>query len=243
MLVTRPPSISEQVDAILRARIREGIYVPGDRLPSESELSLEFGVSRATIRNVLGMLAAEGLILRKQGDGTYLNRRIQEVNTHSGGLWEFSRLIESSGHQSTIQPQQTEKRPATSEEAEMLSLEAGEEVLVLKRLFRADGRPVILATNVVPAGFIHTDPARLDTRLQIREFLMRYCRRKIAYVITDVRSGLLDEDAARFLEGEPGNPLLVLRTFFYDSDNRPLAFGHSYYDDRVLRLRLVQAWG
>jgi len=65
MLITRPVPITAQVNEILRQRIREGTYVPGARLPSESELARELDVSRATIRTVLTRLAAEGLILRK----------------------------------------------------------------------------------------------------------------------------------------------------------------------------------
>ena len=73
MPVTRSKSIVEQVNEILRQRIHDATYQPGARLPSESELAEEFGVSRATVRTVLAKLSVEGLILRRQGDGTYVN--------------------------------------------------------------------------------------------------------------------------------------------------------------------------
>ncbi|MBE7432483.1 MAG: winged helix-turn-helix transcriptional regulator [Anaerolineales bacterium] len=57
-------SVSNAVDEILLERIRDGSYTPGSRIPSESELSDELGVSRATVRTALAKLAANGLILR-----------------------------------------------------------------------------------------------------------------------------------------------------------------------------------
>jgi len=113
MLVTRSKSIVEQVNEVLRERIRNATYAPGLRLPSENGLAEEFGVSRATIRTVLAKLSVEGLILRRQGDGTYVNERILEVNTHLGGLWDFSRLIESSGFSSSIKALSLQETTAT----------------------------------------------------------------------------------------------------------------------------------
>ena len=73
MSLIQTKSIAEQVEELLRGRIRDGTYAPGSRMPSESELSDEFGVSRATVRTVLAKLAVNGLILRKQGDGGWWN--------------------------------------------------------------------------------------------------------------------------------------------------------------------------
>ncbi len=129
MSITRSAPVAVQVNQILRERIRLGAYPPGGKLPSESELSQEFDVSRATIRTVLARLAAEGLILRKQGDGTYVNERIREVNTHLGGLWEFGRLIESSGYQPSINPLSITQRSSTEHEAHLLAIQPGDEVL------------------------------------------------------------------------------------------------------------------
>ncbi len=243
MPITRSKSISEQVNELLRGRILDSTYVPGGRLPSESELSQEFGVSRATIRTVLAKLASEGLILRKQGDGTYVNERIDEVNAHVGGLWDFVRLIESSGYQASIESLSIEKRAATEQETFTLAIQPGDEVLALKRLFFANSNPVILATNVLPSNLIVKDTETFDGRLHIRDFLQQYCRRRIMYAISDVRASLAKGEVAGILHREPGSPLLDIRIAFYDRDNAPIVCGQSYYNDEVLRLRLVQTWG
>ena len=243
MNIIRHTPVANQVNEVLRQRMLEGDYLPGARLPSESELSKEFGVSRATVRTVLARMEAEGLILRKQGDGTYVNEHIQDVNTHLGGLWEFSRLIESSGYKPTIQSLEISTRPATPEEVERLHLGPGEPVVWMQRLFLADQRPVILANNAIPYHFIDTSQGELVGSYPIQKFLKTFCHKKIAYAILDIGANTIPAGEARLLELADGQPLLNIYITFYDRDNRPLVCGSSYFNDAALRLRLVQAWG
>jgi len=56
----------------LRARIANGSYRPGDRIPTEPQLIERYGVSRITARQAVETLAAEGLVIRKQGKGTFV---------------------------------------------------------------------------------------------------------------------------------------------------------------------------
>ena len=139
MPIQRPQPIADQVKAVLQKRIRDTVYPPGSRLPSESDLSQELGISRATLRTVLAKLAAEGLILRKQGDGTYVNERIRDVDTRYGGVWDFSHIIASNGFEPSIRTDALVYRPASPLEAEKLRLTAGSEVAALLRTISADG--------------------------------------------------------------------------------------------------------
>lgn len=241
MLVTRSKSIVEQVNEILRERIHDATYKPGERLPSESELAEQFGVSRATVRTVLAKLSVEGLILRRQGDGTYVNERIRDVNTHLGGLWDFSRLIETSGYAASIQALSVELTKATEKEAQLLAIEPGEELLLLKRLFFADKIPVILARNLIPQKFLSVSIESIDGNLHIRNILREYCEQEIAFAVTEIRSAACD-DAKEHLHLEDKTHILNLRMVFYSKENHPLALGNSYFNDSKLRLRLVQAW-
>jgi len=242
MLLERPKPIAEQVNEILRQRIRSRQYRPGHRLPSESELASELGVSRATLRTALARLAAEGLIIRRQGDGTYVNERLEEVNTSLGGMLDFWRLIESGGYQPTIHTISITQRMAIEQEAEALAITADAPVLSLIRLFLADDRPFILAMNVIPLHFFAGDTDLFDGRLPLHKFLRRYASKEINYAIYDIRPMLANEKAVEFLKCGPESPLLLLTTTFYDNSNAPLVFGKSYYDAAVMGLRFVQTW-
>ncbi len=241
MLITRSKSIAEQVNEILRQRIDDVTYQPGERLPSESELAEEFGVSRATVRTVLAKLSVEGLILRRQGDGTYVNERIREVNTHLGGLWDFTRLIEASGFSASIQSLSVKQTEASEEDAHALAVEAGEKLLSLERLFFADETPVILARNLIPLQFISAAPESIDGNLHIRDILREYCEQEIAFAVTEIRSANC-HDTSDYIHLGTQEHVLNLRMAFYSKENHPLALGNSYFNDSKLRLRLVQAW-
>lgn len=242
MKVIRPKSIAGQVNEILRERIRDGVYPPGQRIPSENELSDEFGVSRATVRTVLAKLAVEGLIIRKQGDGTYVNERIKEENTHLGSIWDFWRLIESNGYDASISALSLKEKSAAPEEARLLAVDPGDTLLSIKRLFYADRQPVILATNLIPVALLNVPDAQIDGQLRIREIMQRYCHQDIAFAITEILSTNISQDVSEILETEASKPLLELKVAFYGDTNQPLAIGSSYFNDAILRLRLVQTW-
>jgi len=242
MQLIQSKSVVKQVDEILLERIREGAYPAGTRMPSESELSEELGVSRATVRTVLAKLAATGLILRKQGNGTYVNARIREVSAHSGNLWDLVQLIESNGYKPSIQSIAIEKKPATEKEASVLAIEPGDDLLFMRRLFFADGKPVVVANNVTPLFLLREPMESIDGTLHIREILQLYCRQKIGFAITDIRSAVIGRETYELLGGRAGRTILELQVTFYTKDNLPLAFGMNYFDDSILRLSLVQAW-
>jgi len=235
-------SVSNQVDEILLERIRDGTYSPGSRIPSESELSDELGVSRATVRTALAKLAANGMILRKQGNGTFVNARIKEASAHFGNLWDLVQLIEGNGYKSSIQLISIERKPATEKEALVLAIEPGDDLIHFRRAFYADQRAVILADNAIPASLLREPLEKVDGGLHIRDIFNNYFHQKIAFAITDIHSKIIDAGAHSYLGGEAGRAILQLDVTFYGMINLPLAYGINDFDDSVLRLSLVQTW-
>lgn len=241
MLVERRRSIASQATTILAERIRTQTYAPGSRLPSESELAAELGVSRASLRSALGRLAAEGLVLRKQGDGTYVNAHIERIPTRLGGLWNFTRLIENSGYTPRIQLLAQEVRPITEREMQVLALDEAEPALSLTRLFYADELPVVVTHTVVPLHVLHVRPEECDGALPLSEFVQRYHNTPISYTLFDIQAVLPDSDTCRLLRCA-ATPLLKLDQVFYDKMNQPIVFSEGFFQDKVIHLRLAQAW-
>ena len=243
MLVERRRSIASQATEILSERIRNQTYPPGSRLPSESELSNELGVSRASLRSALTRLAAEGLLLRKHGNGTYVNAHIERIPTRMGGLWSFSRLIDNTGHTPRIQVLDQGTRPATDAEAAALHLAAGDPILSLTRLFRADEIPAILTHSSVPLTLLRTPAEEIDGSLPLSDFVQRYYERtEIAYVLFDIDAVTADDETQAALRVPAAQPLLRLSQIFYDNVNQPLFHSLAFCRNDVIRLRLAQAW-
>lgn len=218
------------------------MYSPGSRIPSESELSDELGVSRATVRSVLAKLAANGFIIRKQGDGTYVNEHVRQASAHFGNLWDLTELIAGNGYNPSIRLISMTQRPATEKESLVLALEPGEELICLKRLFYADQQAVILSNNVIPALLLREPLDSINGGLHIRDIFDQYFHQKISFVLTDIRSIALGAETHEYLGGEAGRPILQLQTTFYEKNNLPLALGVNVFDDSFLHLSLAQAW-
>jgi len=242
MVFVQSKTVSNQVDEIFLERIRDGTYLPGSRMPSESELSDELGVSRATVRTALAKLAANGLILRKQGDGTYVNARVHEASARFGNLWDLTQLIEGNGYKPSIRFLSIEKRPATEKEGLALALETGEDVICLRRLFYADQQPVIFADNAIPSSLLKSPVEDIDGELHIRDIFQKNFHQKITFAVTNIRSAVMDMNAGRYLGGEAGRAILQLQVALYGRNDLPLAVGTNIFDDSILRLSLAQAW-
>lgn len=242
MNLVQGKTVANQVDEILLERIRDGSYLPGSRMPSESELSEGLGVSRATVRTALAKLAANGLIIRKQGDGTYVNARAGDASARFGNLWDLVELIEGNGFKPSIRFLSIERRPATEKETFALALESVDELICLRRLFYADRQAVILADNVIPFSLLREPLESIDGSLHIRDIFKKYFHQKISFAITDIRSAVIGMEAHKYLGGEEGRAILQLQVAFYGKNNIPLALGVNAFDDSTLRLSLVQAW-
>ena len=76
----------------LRHEIRDGRYQPGDKLPTEVELMAQFGVSRTTVSRALRSLESEGMLMRRQGSGTYVREEIEQEPV--AGICYFAPFVE-----------------------------------------------------------------------------------------------------------------------------------------------------
>lgn len=250
MTIQRVQPIAEQVSALLRKRIRQGQYPPGSRLPSESALAEELDVSRSTVRLSLSKIEALGLIIRRQGDGTYVRKRVTEIDTQLHGVWDFHDLIKASGRAPSIHTLSASKRPLTGREAEILNTDPGDEMLALDRLFLADGEPIIYSLNLIPIALLEAVQGPFEagvlppyeTGLPLYRFLKRYGRKTIAYSISDLSAALAPDYVAAHLHIPSAQPLLHFNDTFYGDDDDPLAFGLNFYNDNSLRVRVARAW-
>jgi DNA-binding FadR family transcriptional regulator len=74
----RPKQVYEQVAGRIRAEIRNGRFAPGSRLPSERDLAGLYGVGRPAVREAIGALQNEGLVVTRRNSGTYVSEQMPE---------------------------------------------------------------------------------------------------------------------------------------------------------------------
>jgi GntR family transcriptional regulator len=160
MSVQRGRPLYEQVADALRAEIRGGRYQPGDKLPSERELSERFEVSKVTARQAIVQLRAEGLVTSRVGYGVFVAapgppRRLSDDILRGEA---FYRAVGRLGLEPNVATTIT-REPATEEVAEALNVPVGAEVLVHTRLVGAEGGPpLFLAANYFPLWVVEAVP-------------------------------------------------------------------------------------
>ena len=137
----------------LASRIATGRIAPGAKLPPEPELAEELGVSRATLREALRSLEEDGFLTRTRGAGTYATHR-PRLRNNLDVNFGVTEAIRASGMVAGTKESAVSTAAASADEAEALDLDPGATVIVLDRIRTANGRPVVLSRDVVPAGTI-----------------------------------------------------------------------------------------
>ena len=242
-LVKRQTPVSQQIILIIEKRLRDGFYQPGDRLPAESELSSEFGVSRASLRTALAKLETAGLILRKHGEGTYASSQSPDNNGLLGAIWQFDHLIRIQGKKPSIKVISIQKRPAFEDEARKLRLDDDGSVVATERLFFANDDPVILTNDIFPIDLFSLSIEQVDFNHPIGEILEKYCDQEIAYSNAKIEAILSSEKINELLKLNPITPLLCLKEVFFNRrEDRPIFYAISYINTSAINLYQNRPW-
>ena len=153
-----------QIAESLLEQIESGQLKPGDRLPAERALSEMLGVNRMTVRRALRVLESRGLVVRLQGDGTYVAE--PKIERQAARLTSFTIGMQRRGLQPGARIVSLEQRPVEASVGTLLQLPISAPVYSLLRLRSINQEPVI-ATEfeaellAIPSG----SPLMLERRL------------------------------------------------------------------------------
>lgn len=221
---TNPAPLYVQVREALRRDITTRQLRPGDQLPTESELEQQFAVSRATIRQAVGELEAEGVLRRVQGRGTFVAAaRIH----HLPELTSFTELLRSQGYTPSHELLETRVSPAPDDVAEGLGIEPGAPCRLLLRSFAADGEPVGLGATWLPQALIAQHDAAITAGAaagrSLYEVLGEADERLVPQqALESIDATLASVSDAGRLGCQPGVPLLVILRTSRNLDDVPV---------------------
>jgi GntR family transcriptional regulator len=221
----RPGPLYVWVADALRTEIREGRYQPGDKLPSERELSERFKVSKVTLRQAIGQLRAEGLVTSRAGYGVLVAekgppRRLSDDILRGEA---FYKAVVRLGLEPNVTTTVT-RAPATEEVAEALGVELGAEVLVHTRLARVEGEPpLFLATNYFPAWVVEAVPQLADeSTIGLTIWLGQAFGPLYGEDVLDSR--MPTEEERERLEIPEATPVTIIQGVNRDAQHRPLHY-------------------
>jgi GntR family transcriptional regulator len=230
---------------ILIDRIRSGVYPAESRFPSQNELADEFGISRATVRSALDSLASRGLIVRRQGVGTFVSLTSRIANPLTRPVL-FQDLIAAHGYDPGVRFVGADLLAPDPGIATALAAEADSPVLELRKVFTADGDPVIYCVNTLPlwvTGRRLAEAVLADQTLTepIFEFLERRCGHPLRYYISTIRPDLTQNCPIPATEFDPGTLAIVIDETGYTADERPIMHSLHYYPGARMRFELIRS--
>jgi GntR family transcriptional regulator len=221
----------QQIKGLITQSLEVGEWKPGDMIPSEIELAGRFKVSQGTVRKAIDELAAENLLVRRQGKGTF-------VATHTEPRTEFRflRLTPNEGElrypESTILECKRARAPA--EIARALELKSGDSVITVKRVLAFSGMPYVLDELWLPGPvFRGLTAERLSaTNASLYSLFESEFGTKMIRADEKIRAVAADPAVARVLQVEPGAPLLSVERVTYTYGDKPAEVRKGLYVTR-----------
>ncbi len=211
-----------QVKGLLVASLESGEWRPGEAIPSEGELAIRFGVSQGTARKAIAALAADNLVVRRQGKGTFVATHTEE----KASMFRFLRIRRNDGRDEYPGSRIVDVRRAKAslDIGRQLDIKVGSPLIVLRRVLEFSGEPVVLDEIVLPAAlFRGLTKAKLGAyRGSIYSFFETQFGVRIVRAQEKLGAIAADAQTAALLRVRPGEPLLAVERVTYTYGDRPV---------------------
>ncbi|MFJ6464061.1 GntR family transcriptional regulator [Streptomyces sp. NPDC091387] len=228
--IERPLPPYLQIMQAIRAQITDGVLAAGTTVPSERQISSDWGVSRATATKVLAALRSEGLVESIQGVGTVVSAQASAGSSAQGRFTTMHRTgrIYAPGEYAKIVAAETVE--ATDEIAAALGVEPGAPVIRRRRVTYKDDAPVSASDSWFDGALADAAPKLLETE-RLTEGTPNYIQaatgRTYATGRDQVTARAATADEAARLDCEAGSPVRVGRNWLYDNEGAVVEYGES----------------
>jgi len=216
-----------QLESILREKILSGEFAEGERLPPETELIRQYGVSRITVRQALASLERDGLVERIQGRGTFVTRR--KMARGAIRLTGFLEDLMAMGIETTARVLEFHRVNASPDVAAPLQVDVGTPIWFIKRVRFVKNTPYSYILNYVPEDIgegVTREELEAGSLLKLIEEKLGI---RLGEALQVISAALADAAVARALHTRVGAPLLSIERTVYSADGRPVEYVRTLY--------------
>ncbi len=228
----------EQIKDYLLTGIQNGVFQPGDRIPSERDLSEQFKVSRLTVNKAVKELERVGVVYAQVGKGTFISSVVyqQQLNYLTG----FTDEMRSRGYSSSSKVLSAQTVAAPDDIALILNVMPGARLLQLRRVRMADDQPVAIETANLVGN-------RCSDLLEKHDFsiesLYQVLREEYGIILTyaeqSIEARMPTREELTILALKPTNPILSMTRVVFTEDKRPIEYVQSAYRGDRYKFRVV----
>src|SRR5687767_1562561 len=216
----------QQLQRALRGAIENRIIGPDDALPPERDLAEMLKVSRITVRNAIDELVEDGLLIRKQGSGTFVSNRVEK---NFAKLTSFSEDMRARGREPRSVWMNRAVGTVTPEESLTLRSSPGTPVFRFHRIRFADDAPMALEYATVLATCL---PSLEAVENSLCEALEKAGNRPVR-ALQRLRAVLLTAEQAKLLKAQEREAGLLVARVGYLKDGRAVEFSQSFYRGEI----------
>lgn len=217
-----------QIKSLIIQGLESGEWRPGESIPSETDLAARYSVSQGTVRKAIDEMAAENLLVRKQGKGTF-------VASHHDprSFFRFLRLVPNSGDITPPQsvPLDCWRARAGQEASRVLGLELGSSIIIVRRVLKFSGKPIVLDELYLPGDLfqgLSLEVLQSYSGSIYSLFESRYGVRMIR-AEERLRAVAADRQTADTLGVIEGSPLLSVERVTYTYGDRAVEWRRGLY--------------
>lgn len=230
-LAGTPPTFSplyQQIKALITQSLQSGEWKPGELIPSEMELASRFKVSQGTVRKAIDELAAENLVVRRQGKGTFV-----ASHHEARAQYRFLKLMPDEGepHSAENKIVEVKRLRAPAEVARLLEMKSGDSVVFIKRVQSFDAIPTIVEELWLP-GLIFkglTAERLIEYKGPMYGLFETEFGARMIRATEKIRAVAADEEAAKLLHIDANTPLLSVERVSFTYGDKPVEVRRALY--------------
>lgn len=200
----------------------------GSRLMSEPELAKQMGVSRATLREAMRTFETQGLIRRRQGSGTYVVGKFEVIDAGLEVLESLETMARRMNLEISVSDLHIEQVEAETTVADGLCLEVGAPLTRIRRVMRADSRPVAYLIDFLSVTILKPDDLPAEFRGSVLDYLLA-CGIDLQVSRAAISATNAPADVAKALEIQRDDVLLKFASQLYDSKGTVVDYTVSYF--------------
>ncbi len=214
----------------------------GQRLLSEPELAKQLGVSRATLREAMRTFETQGLIRRRQGSGTFVVGKVQALESGLEILESLETMAKRLGLEVSVSDLNVETVLADNDLAAVLNVSAGTSLTRVRRVVRADNRPVAYLVDTLPEDALHIDDLPANFHGSVLDLLLER-----GDSLTSSRANVsaigATAEVAKAIEIQRGDVLLHFYSQLFDRSGKVVDYSLSYFIPGYFHFHIVRRVG
>jgi GntR family transcriptional regulator len=244
-LLSSEDPLYKHVKGRIVAALQSGEWKPGEMLPSEAKLASLYDVGISTVRAAVGELVSAGVVVRRQGKGTFV-----AVHGEQRSVYRFFNVVRDGGVKDLPLSELIGMTRATADDrmAELLELPRGKHgaaVFQIRNLLRVGGAPVVISDVTVPANLFPGLTARTlrEGGNTLYAVYQRHFGVTIVKIREELKAGRADAVCAELLGIKAGEPVLEVHRLASSFNRRPVEVRRSRIDTRYHHYLLEQGDG